>query len=43
MIKGHGEKLTRKRDTAIVALLVAPTIAAAAQQAGIAEGMLQTY
>ena len=43
MIKGHGEKLTRKRDAAIVALLAAPTIAAAAQQAGIGERTLRTW
>lgn len=37
---GHGEKMTRKRDLAIAALLQMPTIAAAAGRAGIAESTL---
>lgn len=39
-VKGHGEKMTRKRDVAIAALLTMPTIATAAGRAGIAESTL---
>jgi hypothetical protein len=34
-MKGHGEKLSRKQAVLISALLTAPTLAAAAQTAGI--------
>jgi phage terminase small subunit len=34
-MKGHGEKLTRKQEALIAALLLAPTLGAATQQAGV--------
>jgi hypothetical protein len=40
---GHGEKLTRKQDQAIAALLSAPTIPEAAQQAGVGEHTLRRW
>ncbi len=40
---GHGEKLTRKQDGAIAALLSAPTVAAAATAAGIGERTLRRW
>lgn len=40
---GHGEKLSRKAEAAIAALLVAPTIGAAAERAGVAERTLRTW
>jgi len=39
-VKGHGEKLTRKQEKAIAALLLKPTIADAAKEAGIGETTL---
>lgn len=36
-MKGHGEKLSRKQEALISALLTAPTLAAAAHTAGIGE------
>lgn len=39
---GHGEKLSRKQEQAITALLVAPSIIEAATQAGIGEHTLYT-
>ena len=36
-MKGHGEKLSRRQDALIHALLLAPTLAEAAQMAGISE------
>lgn len=36
-MKGHGEKLSRKQEVAIASLLTEPTIAAAAQKAGVGE------
>jgi hypothetical protein len=36
-VKGHGEKLTRKQEQAIAALLVHPTLGEAAQAVGIGE------
>src|SRR5215471_6519880 len=36
-MKGHGEKLSRKQEALISALLTAPSLAAAAQQAGLSE------
>jgi len=36
-MKGHGEKLSRKQEAFISALLMAPTLADAAQTAGIGE------
>jgi hypothetical protein len=36
-MKGHGEKLSRKQEALISALLTAPTLADAAQTAGIGE------
>jgi transposase-like protein len=39
-MKGHGEKMTRKKDVAIMALLTEPTIAAAAKKTGVAEATL---
>ena len=40
---GHGEKLSRKQDQAIAALLGAPTVAAAAVQAGVGERTLRRW
>jgi hypothetical protein len=40
---GHGEKLSRKREQAIAALLTQPTIAAAAKMAGIGERTLRRW
>jgi len=37
---GHGEKLSRKQELAIAALLSEPTIAAAAEKVGIGEATL---
>ena len=42
-MKGHGEKLSRKQEQAIANLLVAPTIATAAQQTGIGEPTLYRW
>ena len=39
-MSGHGQKLTRKQDQAIVALLVEPTIGKAAANVGVAERTL---
>ncbi len=39
-MKGHGEKLSRKQESAIAALLQCPTLATAAQRAGISEATL---
>ena len=36
-MRGHGEKLSRKQEALISALLLAPTLAEAAQAAGIHE------
>jgi hypothetical protein len=40
---GHGEKLTRKQDQAIGALLTEQTITAAAEQAGVGEATLRRW
>ncbi len=37
---GHGEKLTRKQEQAIAALMAAPSIVEAARQAGVSESTL---
>lgn len=42
-MKGHGEKVTRKQELTIAALLTAPSVGAAAQQAGIAEPTLYRW
>jgi hypothetical protein len=39
-MNGHGEKLSRRQEQAIAALLTAPTIGEAAQAAGISEPTL---
>jgi Helix-turn-helix domain of transposase family ISL3 len=39
-VKGHGEKLTRRQEQAIAALLAEPTLAAAAARCGVAETTL---
>jgi len=39
-VRGHGEKLSRKQDQAIIALLQMTTIGEAAKQAGIGEATL---
>jgi hypothetical protein len=39
-MKGHGEKMTRKRSEAIAALLECPTVSMAAQKTGIGETTL---
>jgi hypothetical protein len=36
-MKGHGEKLTRKQEQAIAALLLEPTLATAAMRCGVSE------
>jgi hypothetical protein len=41
MKRGHGEKLSRKREAALAALLTEPTILAAASRAGIHERTLR--
>lgn len=43
MSKGHGEKLTRKQEEAIAALLTQPTIPAAATTAGVSENTLKNW
>jgi hypothetical protein len=43
MNKGHGERLSRKMEHAIAALLLAPTIGDAAKKAGVAERTLRTW
>jgi hypothetical protein len=40
---GHGEKLTRKQDAAIAALLQKPTIEAAAAEVGVNEKTLRAW
>ena len=40
---GHGEKLTRKQDQAIVGLLLCPSIREAARQSGVAEVTLYRW
>lgn len=40
---GHGEKLTRKQDQAIAALIVCPSILDAARQSGVAEVTLYRW
>jgi hypothetical protein len=42
-MKGHGEKVTRKQELTIAALLTAQSVGAAAQQAGIAEPTLYRW
>ena len=42
-MNGHGEKLTRKQDAAIGALLSHPTISAAAQSVGLGEATLRRW
>jgi len=37
---GHGEKLTRKQEQAIAALMTAPSVTAAAKVAGVGESTL---
>jgi len=39
-LKGHGEKLSRKQEQAIAALLTCPTIEQAAKAAGVGETTL---
>jgi phage terminase small subunit len=40
---GHGEKLSRKQDQAITALVTCPSITAAAAQCGLAEVTLRRW
>jgi len=40
---GHGEKLSRRQEAAIAALLTEPTLAAAAKSAGIGEATLRRW
>ena len=42
-MSGHGEKLTRKKEQAIAALLAKPTIAEAAQASGVAESTIRRW
>jgi transposase-like protein len=39
-MKGHGEKLSRKQDAAIAALLSEATVSSAAEKAGVGEATL---
>lgn len=41
--KGHGEKLSRKREAAITALLTCATIGKAAEVAGVSERTLRSW
>ena len=41
--KGHGEKLARKQELAVAALLSSPTIGAAAEKVGVAERTLRNW
>ena len=41
MPEGHGEKLSRKQEQAVVALLTMPTIRKAAEKAGVGERTLR--
>jgi hypothetical protein len=43
MAKGHGEKLGRKKEAAIAALLTCPTIVKAAEKVGVAERTLRDW
>ncbi len=42
-MSGHGEKLTRKQEMAIAALLTAPTVTDAAKAAGVSEATLARW
>lgn len=42
-IHGHGEKLSRKKDQAVMALITEPTIKAAAQKVGITTPTLHKW
>jgi hypothetical protein len=42
-MKGHGERLTRKQEQAISALLSETTLAAAAEKAGVSEMSLRRW
>jgi hypothetical protein len=42
-MSGHGEKLTRKQDAAVAALLATPTLARAAEKAGVGESTLRRW
>lgn len=39
-VGGHGEKLSRRRELAVAALLAEPTVALAASKAGVSEASL---
>lgn len=39
-MKGHGEKLSRKQELAIISLLMEPTITMAAEKTGVSEATL---
>lgn len=39
-MKGHGEKLSRKQELAIISLLMEPTITVAAEKTGVSEATL---
>jgi hypothetical protein len=43
MANGHGEKLSRKMEAAVAALLISPTVEAAAAQAGVSDRTLRTW
>ena len=43
MTRGHGEKLSRKREQAIAALLIEPTVGDAARKIGIGERTLRRW
>src|SRR5690348_1827007 len=42
-MRGHGEKLTRKQEQAIAALLAEPTLSAAACRCGVSESTLYRW
>jgi hypothetical protein len=42
-MKGHGEKLTRKQELAVISLITEPTLRGAAEKVGIAESTLRRW
>src|SRR4051794_18438474 len=43
MARGHGEKMTRKQEQAIAALLTQPTVEKAAEAAGVSANSLKNW
>src|SRR5947209_7403705 len=42
-MSGHGEKMSRKQEPAVAALLAEPTVTAAAAKAGVSEATLRRW